>query len=161
MSGDGVLPEGYDITPLAERPEFVDTCAAWSFGEWGSQYGPSFEETRAIVRQAADPKCLPLGWVAHRAGVPGGMAGLVDCDLESHAHLHPWLAVVFVHPSHRRQGLARCLVRRVEAEARALGFVHLHLFTYSSVPLYASLGWRILEAIDDAEGRKTIMVQEL
>ncbi len=161
MADDGVLPEGYAIERLADRPDFIDVLAAWSFGEWGSQIGLGFEETRTIIREAATPNGLPLGWVAHRDGLPGGMIGLVDCDLESHAHLHPWLAAVFVHPEHRGQGLARCLVRRVEAEARALGFARLHLYTYTAAALYRSLGWQTLEESENESGRRWIMVQDL
>ena len=50
------------IIPLTECPEFSDVCAAWAFGQWGSQRGGSLERTRqrfALCTQPSEdtPRC--------------------------------------------------------------------------------------------------------
>ena len=70
-----------------------------------------------------------------------GTASLVNDDLDSHHHLSPWLANVFVHPSFRAQGIGAALCRQVVEEAKRLGLRKIYLYTSQQQELYSSLGW--------------------
>jgi predicted N-acetyltransferase YhbS len=59
--------------------------------------------------------------------------------------MSPWLAGVFVAPSHRRQGIGRALVWRGLEEARNLGLRRLYLYTPNSEGFYSNLGWLAIE----------------
>jgi GNAT superfamily N-acetyltransferase len=54
----------------------------------------------------------------------------------------------FVDPDHARQGIARALLERCEAEAHAQGFTRFELMsTLTGIPLYQSLGYECGELI--------------
>ncbi len=60
---------------------------------------------------------------------------------------------MYVRPAHRRQGHARRLLRRLEDEARRLGYARVRLDTGPLQPeaaaLYASSGYRAIDAYTD------------
>lgn len=134
-----------EIDYLVDHPEFIPALARWHHAQW-SDLSPEgtfenrMEELRAHVRGR-----IPTTVVAHAGGVLLGSASLVESDMDTRPDLTPWLASVFVAPEHRRRGIGSVLVERVVDEARALGFVTLHLFTMDQEPLYAGLGWSVLE----------------
>ncbi|MBW7411687.1 N-acetyltransferase, partial [Escherichia coli] len=43
------------IIPLSDCPQFADVCAAWAFGQWGSQRGGSLERTQLRFAQCSRP----------------------------------------------------------------------------------------------------------
>jgi len=84
----------------------------------------------------------PSVWIA-RAERGGPVVGFVGARVRDGALEIPGLAV---HPSHRRSGLGRALVRAVVRSARARGLerVALHVSTgnHEAIALYASEGFR-------------------
>jgi N-acetylglutamate synthase-like GNAT family acetyltransferase len=104
---------------------------------------------------------IPTGFVAIDDEAVVGMACLVDCDLESHRHLTPWLATVLVAPACRRRGVGAALVGRAADEALQLGVSELFLFTFDRQAFYSRLGWQLLEAAADAGRAGTIMSRRL
>ena len=91
---------------------------------------------------------IPIAFVAlDKSDGIVGTASLVFDDLEGDPR-NPWLASVFVPPSQRRKGVASALIGTVENAAQRLGYSRLYLFTTSAGPLYAGLGWRVLERRD-------------
>jgi N-acetylglutamate synthase-like GNAT family acetyltransferase len=74
-----------------------------------------------------------------------GSAMLAAKDLDTHPHLSPWLAGVYVLPNFRRQGVATALVSRIIAEARSLGTPTLYLYTVSAERFFSRLGWSVME----------------
>lgn len=137
------------VVPLVERPDLVDQVSAWGFAEWGHlDHGQTLETRTAWIRGKMNVDRIPVAFVA--LGEDDGIVGtasLIFDDLEGDPR-NPWLASVFVPPSHRRQGIASALVRAVEEKARALGYRRLYLFTTSAASLYAGLGWQALEQRD-------------
>lgn len=68
----------------------------------------------------------------------------------SHTETIAHVGLVFVHPSHWRQGIARSLMETAEAEMVARGYVRERLWTPLGAPaerFYRSLGW-------DLDGRR-------
>ena len=137
------------IAPLVERPDLVAQVAAWGFAEWGHlNPGETLEQRVVRIRGKMNVDRIPVAFVAlDDADDIVGTASLIFDDLEGDPR-NPWLASVFVLPTHRRKGIASALVRAVEATARRLGYSRLYLFTSTAPDLYAGLGWRPLERRD-------------
>lgn len=150
-----------DITDLAEAPDLVDTCAAWAFGMWGCQSGGSFEKPRADFAAATLKGRSTFTFVARRDGKPAGMASFRASDFAGRPDLTPWLSSVYVHPDHRRVGLAHDLVRRVEAQAAHLGHSRLYLISEHAEMLYADLGWSTFDHVTGPHGPAVLMLKDL
>jgi predicted N-acetyltransferase YhbS len=137
------------ISPLVERPDLVAQVAAWGFAEWGHlNPGETLEKRIVRIQGKMNVDRVPIAFVALDDGDEiVGTASLIFDDLEGDAR-NPWLASVFVLPTHRKKGIASALVRTVEDTARRLGYSRLYLFTSTAPHLYASLGWRPLERRD-------------
>ena len=151
----------FDIVDLADHPDLVDTCAAWSFGLWGSQSGGSLAAAQAKFAAATGPDRASFTFVARREGKPAGTASLRLTDFAGRPDLSPWLATVYVHPDHRRAGLAHTLVRRVEAQARRLGHERLYLISEHAETLYADLGWSTFDHVTGPYGPAVLMSRTL
>jgi N-acetylglutamate synthase-like GNAT family acetyltransferase len=134
------------VVPLAERPDLVETVAAWGFGTWGHlSPGYTLSQRRADLLTEMRPDGVPTTFVAvDQSGAAVGTAALIFDDIEGDPR-NPWLASVYVPPEARRHGIASLLVRRVEHEAARLGYRRLYLFTATVPQLYAGLGWCPLE----------------
>ena len=145
----------FNIIPLAEKPELVDCCAAWSYGEWGSQVA-----TRSLMQVYEDYKtsiqgdALPVTWVALTdEGKPVGMARLKKNDHIEREDLKPWLGSLFVHPRYRGQGLSDKLCTHVETAARdTYGFDRIYLFTGTAEELYKKRGYERIGTVTDRSG---------
>ena len=88
-----------------------------------------------------------FGWMIEEAGAVVAGIGMMAIEWPPHPS-HPtcdkrgYILNVYVEPAFRRRGLARQLMARAmaEAKARRLEYVILHA-TEQGRPLYASLGW--------------------
>ena len=151
----------FDIIDLADAPGLVDTCAAWSFGMWGCQSDGSLAMIREGFASATMPVRDAFTFVARRGGKPAGMASFRTSDFKGRPDLTPWLATVYVHPDHRRLGLAHALVRRVETQARALGHERLYLISEHAETLYMDLGWKTFDHVTSPYGPAVLMTTAL
>jgi predicted N-acetyltransferase YhbS len=147
---------------LADHVDSIPTLARWHHDEWASRMPElTIADRVERFRARATPGGVPTGFVATVDGEVAGMACLIECDLESHAHLSPWLASVLVAPNHRGRGIGSALCRRVNEEARLIGFVRVYLFTLDKQELYRRLGWWIVEQANWRGHRVTIMANDL
>ena len=87
----------------------------------------------------------PIAFVALDGGVPVGTATLVANLIPGLPPYVPRLAFLYVVPEHRRRGLGAALTRHVESAAARLGHRRLYLYATDVEPLYARLGWRVVE----------------
>ncbi|WP_061796194.1 GNAT family N-acetyltransferase [Serratia ficaria] len=145
------------IIPLTECPQFADVCAAWAFGEWGSQRGGSLDRTRQRFLLCAQASEDHLTLMAVDGERPLGMASLWPSDDRQRMDLSPWLAGVFVHPHHRRRGIAQQLEAEIVRQARRRHPPLLHLITDKSEALYAAWGWRPIERRRQDDGEVVVM----
>jgi GNAT superfamily N-acetyltransferase len=151
----------FDIIDLADAPDLVDTCAAWSFGMWGCQSDGSLAKAQAGFASAATPAREAFTFVARHGGKTAGMASLRASDFKGRPDLTPWLSSVYVHPDHRRVGLARALVQRVESQAREQGHERLYLISEHAETLYADLGWTTFDHVIGSHGPAVLMTKGL
>lgn len=150
------------IVPLRDCPKAMEQLAQWHYAEWG-HWNPSNNVERRIerFREHLLPDRIPQTFVAWDDNVVVGSASLVSADLATHGHLSPWLASVYVAPSHRNRGIGSALVERVVEEAHRLGLPELFLFTPDRVSFYARMGWQTVEQSNWGLTPVTIMRLEL
>lgn len=127
------------IRPCAVTAPEAQACLAAYYGELGRRFGLAFTPGPDTDPGAmAPPRGLFL--IAERAHTPLGCVGLRDDAPGIGEVKRLWVA-----PEARGMGLARRLMDRVEAEARAMGLHLLRLDTSRHLPeavtLYRRTGW--------------------
>lgn len=146
-----------EIRYLPDDPAVVRTVAEWHHGEWGHLTGRSVAEREAELLQQCGSDRIPLTLLAVEAEQPVGCASLVVSDMSTRPELTPWLASVYVLPTHRRGGVGGRLCRQAVAEARRLGVETLYLFTTDRVAFYRALGWQPGERVTYRGEEVTLM----
>ena len=134
------------IDYLINHQEFLPSLARLHYEEWTHlRPGESLEARTSRLRSYMGRQGIPSVVVALDQGALVGSAMLTAKDLDTHPHLSPWLAGVYVLPNFRRQGVATALVSRIIAEARSLGTPTLYLYTVSAERFFSRLGWSVME----------------
>ncbi len=90
-----------------------------------------------------------------------GCALLVRNELDAAHDLTPWLAGLVVSREFRRRGIGAALVNAAEMRAAGAGIRTLYLYTWDAREFYASLGWRPVEAFEEAGGPVMLMSRSL
>jgi predicted N-acetyltransferase YhbS len=130
------------IELLADHPEHVETLVRWHCEEDGRAGDDEWIEFwRRQLERECGRKRIPIAFVALEGNAPVGHVALVEHNMDSHRELSPWLAGTLVHPSHRRKGVGRKLVRHVVERAAEFGVRTLYLYTETARPFYEKLGW--------------------
>ncbi len=149
---------------LKERPDAVSQLAHWYYEEWGRHDGKTLESVTArLAERVGNMDDLPLHVVAIGGDDVVGAAALVQSDMDILTELTPWVSSVYVADSHRRKGIGRTLLHRLEREARRLGFNRLYLYTRSegNVAFYGGLGWQTIQEVDYHGKAFVVMVRGL
>ncbi|WP_085035786.1 GNAT family N-acetyltransferase [Ensifer aridi] len=146
---------------LETYPNFIPVCASWAFGQWGCHSNGSFAQAEREFFEAAQTQSIPLTLIAIEAGKPAGMVSLWESDFRGRLDLTPWLKSLYVHPFHRNRGIALLLIRRLEQEARRLGYQSLYLTTEDAKNLYTKNGWQEIEYVNTPYGEAALMTKAL
>jgi len=149
-----------EIRPLGDVQHLLPLCTRWNYEEWGRDDGETLETISdafaGMVRDARGEHVL----IARIDSEPAGMALLIDNDLDSHAHLTPWVAGVYVAPQFRGKGVATALVAAAEKCARRDG--HTEAWLYTDFPdLYARMGWSTREILAGDRAGMALMAKVL
>lgn len=137
-----------EIHPLADHPELHDTIARWLWSEWGM---PTNRGLYGSLVAHCRRDTVPFIAVAFADRKPAGTVGLLRTDLLSRQEFTPWMAVLYVVPECRGQGIAARLQEHAIAEAKRLGFPEIYLYTKMS-GFYEKTGWMYLESDLDDHG---------
>ncbi len=155
-------PSAVQIEYLADRPEYVSTLAVWHRREWGHLRPEESVEARAAkLRAWSGHRQIPTVFIATAEDTLLGSAMLVAHDMDTRMQWTPWLAGAVVAPEHRRRGLGASLAEYAAAEASALGFRTLYLYTFSTEEYYARLGWEPIERDSYLGAAVSIMSRDL
>ena len=147
---------------LADRPEFVHTLAEWHFREWAYlRPGDSVANRIRLLHERSGRRELPITFVASSGGKLLGSAMLINHEMDTRPQYTPWLAGLFVAPSHRQHGVGRALTRHVISEAAARRFDRLFLFTPTVEAFFSHLGWSIVERTCYRDADVTIMSHQV
>ena len=135
-----------NIESIADHLDLLITIGKWHWDEWGhADPEGSVDTWIAGLRQRILRDQVPTTYVALSAqGALLGSVTLVDCDMDTHQELTPWLAGLYVHPDFRAQGIASKLVNHATVKVRDMGYSQLFLHTSSASGLYTGLGWQII-----------------
>ena len=130
------------ISDLHNEPQHLLQLARWHHKQWG-YLNPQLAESDRVEKMQAylTPDLLPSTLVGTCGGELVGSAALVNCDMDSHPELSPWLASVYVDARWRQRGIGRELVYAVMSLARSGGYKQLYLFTDDQHGFYEQLGW--------------------
>jgi len=145
------------IKYLVDRPtEDIQVVASWFLAQWGSE---NVDAWLPLIGGMLAQGALPATFVAIDKGQVVGTASLVASQPQALQEYSPWLASVLVPPGERGRGVCAALIRRVESEARALGFPRLYFQTLGRVEPYEQLGWRWVGS--DITGQHKVLAREL
>lgn len=148
----------FRIAYLADHPCLIPTVAQWQQHEFGHLGVVSLDERIRRLGLTLNRNRLPFSLVALAAdGTLLGSASLLAQTI-THPHFTPWLSTMVVAPQHRRRGIASALALRAQAEAEAMGYHALYLFTERSQALYSRLGWERLED-STVSGRPVVVMR--
>ncbi len=137
-----------NIAYLTDYPQHIPTLAAWHHAQWGHLNPGATADGRAErLRQQIVRTGIPTTLIAVEDDAVLGSASLVENDLDTHPHLMPFLASVYVAPAYRKRGIASALVQRIMDETKQLGLPLLYLITPDQQRLYGRLGWSELEEV--------------
>ena len=90
---------GFQIEYLDQHIDAIPALARWHYVEWAAITPHlSIADRVAGFRARARRGVIPTAFVAVFGADVVGLACLVECDIESHQHLTPWLASVLVAP---------------------------------------------------------------
>jgi len=76
-------------------------------------------------------------------------------------HLSPWLFILYVKEQHRKKGIGRKLIEKVEDLARELGYRTIYLGTEDKAEYYKKLNWTELEPLNVNGIRVVLMKKNL
>lgn len=150
---------GVDIQFLADCPAVIPAIACLHQLELGMGKGSNYCRTLERFRLRLNRDSLPLTLVAFGDTLPVGSASLVKCDLDSHPHLEPWLASLFVATTYRNLGIGRCLIQEIEAIA-AQAYQHLYLYTWTRTEYYRKLGWTVIDTARPEGFPESVVMQK-
>jgi GNAT superfamily N-acetyltransferase len=150
------------IQHLADRPEFIPVCAAWVYGEWGSQTKTgSLSLSLTRFEERSQKAHVPIALVALIGDKPAGTISIIKSNLKLYPDLSPWVSSLFVHSAYRKQGIANALIGAIEQEAIKLGIKTLYLHTETAENLYKSHGFCSIEPVDTEWGQGVLMNKRL
>jgi GNAT superfamily N-acetyltransferase len=95
------------IDPLGRQPQLVPVLTAWHVPEFDPG-GDTDRWLEAHAREARMSGC-PCAWVAFVDEAPVGSVSLIEHNMDTRRELTPWLAALFVLPSHRGRGIGTAL----------------------------------------------------
>ncbi len=149
---------------LKDRKDLIETCARWSFNEWG-HYIPhrTLEDfIRWRKHYAIYDSELPLTLVAFLDDMPVGMCSLAKTR-GILPELSPWLASLYVEPAYRKRGIGALLEQKICAIAQGLGYTHIYCFTSDKavIPWYEKQGWQIREKSQVHNHEVTVLEKKL
>lgn len=143
---------------LANHTQHIPTLARWFHDQWG-YLSPNYtlKQRTQRLRAKARRKGIPITFIAVEGKKPIGSASLVANDMDTRPDWKPWLASVYVAPSHRSKGVGEALVQRVVDEARRQAFESLYLWTPNKEAFYGKRGWKIVETTEYRNERAVVM----
>jgi predicted N-acetyltransferase YhbS len=133
------------ITELFQVPEHLPVIAAWIHQAFWQGSGQPVGYVEKLLEDHTHAKSIPLTLVAMDASTPVGSVCLVENDMAERPNLSPWLAALYVVPTHRKRGIGSQLVNTVVKRARQARCRTVFLNADEQVDFYASLGWQPIE----------------
>lgn len=148
-----------EIKFLADCQHHLNTVASWAFHEWHELYpDETLDDVIGDYKEYLDPNKIPFAIVAVENDTLIGTACCVmDDELPGYDHLSPWLAAVYVDPSHRKHGAGKKLVDFIIANAKKIGVKTMYLWTDAAKDWYIPQGWIEIETTEFKGHKVSVM----
>ena len=132
-------PREYTYLSLRERPELLESAAAWFHAKWGVP-----EEAYHACMAAYLNRETEYGWYLCLAGgrIVGGL-GVIENDFHDRKDLAPNVCAVYTEEAFRGQGIAGRLLDLAVEDMRTKGISPLYLVT-DHTGFYERYGWEFL-----------------
>ena len=133
------------ILHASQHSHHLPALAEWHHREWAHLYRDwTLPTALSELQSHRDANAIAdTTWLALDEDTLLGSVSLLSEDAPALAHLDgPWLASLWVHPAHRRQGLGAYQVNHVRQHARQHQLPRLRLFTVDGADWYRRLGWQ-------------------
>ena len=157
--GEPSVPISMEIVDLPADPRVRRQVAGWLIAEWPHLFPDDTEEwyLDEWARGDANGTAVPPHCVVAVDGgeIVGTASVLIDDDLPGATEPGPWLAAVYVLPSHRGKGAGRALVESVSARVKG----GLWLYTEHEEEWYESMGWTRVRESEMNGHRVTVMTR--
>ena len=129
------MPEFQFIT-LREKPELMDTAAAWFHSKWGVPKDAYLACMEAYLKRETE-----LGWFLCLEGgqIVGGL-GVIENDFHDRPDLTPNVCAVYTDEEYRGQGIAGNLLNMAVEDLRSKGVSPVYLLT-DHTGFYERYGW--------------------
>ena len=152
----------YAIDKVDILSPHMPTIAKWLNEEWGISQGYDLSETVAWCNHLASAKDETI-IIATRKDRLIGTVVVVECDLEGHEHLRPWLSSLYVPITERGKTIGRALIQAACDWARQKHCSNLYLYARKSqlTSYYMRLGWLRMSEFDMDGERFLIMKRPL
>src|SRR5690349_9406425 len=132
------------IALLADHPDCIPDLAQWFRAQWPDYYaGRTPADIERDFHRELNRATLPLRLVAlddHDRST--GTVVLRQYAINSSPHHSPGLGGLYVHPPHRRHGIATALVHAATQTAQQLGLETLYAATTTAANVFTRLGWQ-------------------
>ena len=124
---------------LREKPEMMNTAAAWFHSKWGVPKEAYLECMAAYLNQETE-----LSWFLCLDGgrIVGGL-GVIENDFHNRQDLTPNICAVYTEESHRCRGIAGKLLNKAVEDLRTKGISPVYLVT-DHTAFYERYGWEFL-----------------
>lgn len=144
----------YTLKKLRDWPELSKKAAQWFSEKWNL---PAAAYEESIGHCVKGKKAVPQWYLVldEKGGIAAG-AGVIENDFHNRKDLSPNLCALFVEQEHRRQGIARCLLKEVQRDLKNMGIRRLYLVT-DHTDFYEKCGWEFFAMVQDEEGQSERM----
>lgn len=148
------MPQDFDIIYLADARELVVPLAPMFIEEWEPYYGRQGPgDAESDLNDCCNRDEIPLALVAVNSdGEILGTASLKAKSIETHRHLSPWLAAMFVVERFRGRGVNAALVQAIEENAIRLGYDHIYVGARGMTSNMRETGWGLLDEAESLRG---------
>ncbi len=144
------------IKYLCDFPEHVETISSWIYNEFvvNSKSTSTLSDIVNYFSKTSVDK-YPITFIAIKDSKCVGVVSIFENDLKSQDKLKPWLAALYVEPTHRGRGIAKVLIDSVLEKTKKLGFSEVYLRTEHTADYYKSKGWDFVFKTNDEKDQET------
>jgi RimJ/RimL family protein N-acetyltransferase len=132
------------IDYLRNYPDYVQTCALWSFNTWGHRTPDrSLDDFIASRQEYLNNTQLPLTLIALVDNKPVGMCSLSKIQ-KIRSDLKPWLGTLFVQENYRNRGIGGLLESSICQLAINMKYTDIYCYTSdkSVISWYENHNWK-------------------
>lgn len=150
-----------ELVYLADNKQAIPVIANWYFEQWGFlRQDDSLQKVTARLEEYLNRDKIPLMVLAMEDGEILGASQLKYREMDIYPEKEHWLGGVYVAETHRGNGIATALVKKIITLAEQFGVEKLYLQTeHPDGGLYRRLGWQGIERVNN-HGMEVLVMEK-